>query len=89
MNDPIMPKTCTSDAALDTSGLNCPLPVLKTKKALAALRGGQRLHVIATDPGSQIDIPAFAAQTGHALAEEWREGDRFHFVLCKRPDGPG
>jgi tRNA 2-thiouridine synthesizing protein A len=72
------------DAELDTSGLNCPLPILKTKKALNALRSGQRLRVVATDPASRIDFAAYCAQTGHRLLVDRVEGERFVFVLQKK-----
>lgn len=72
------------DVELDTSGLDCPLPILKTKKALNSMLGGQLLHVIATDPASRVDFEAFCAQTGHALIEEREENGRFYFVLRKR-----
>ncbi|MGQ0658745.1 MAG: sulfurtransferase TusA family protein [Chromatiales bacterium] len=78
------PVATTCDVELDTSGLNCPLPVLKTKKALNNMRSGQLLHVIATDPASQIDFEAFCAQTGHTLVEERQEADKFYFVLRRK-----
>jgi tRNA 2-thiouridine synthesizing protein A len=62
------------DKELDTSGLNCPLPILKAKKALAELQAGQVLKVIATDPGSARDFQAFARQTGHELIAQETEG---------------
>lgn len=74
----------TVDAQLDTSGLNCPLPILKTKKALNSLQSGQRLRVIATDPASQIDFAAYCAQTGHHLVWEAAVGGQFIFILQKR-----
>ena len=71
------------DIELDASGLNCPLPILKTRKALATMTSGQRIHVIATDPGSVPDFEAYARQSGDVL-EESRAGDgEFHFVLVK------
>jgi len=71
------------DAELDTSGLHCPLPILKAKKALASLRSGQVLRVIATDPDSVRDFETFSRQLGHALLEAGEEGGRFHFLLRK------
>ena len=71
------------DVYLDTKGLNCPLPILKTKKALATMTSGQSIHVVATDSGAVADFRAFAVQTGHALAECWEDADEFHFVLRK------
>ena len=55
---------------LDTKGLNCPLPILKAKKALADMNSGELLRVIATDPGSMRDFQAFARQTGNELVEQ-------------------
>ncbi len=71
------------DRELDTSGLNCPLPILKTKKELVSMDSGQRLHVIATDPGSVPDFKAFSEQTGHALLSCEELENRYHFVLQK------
>lgn len=72
------------DAELDASGLNCPLPILKAKKALAALRGGQTLRIMATDPDSVKDFETFSRQLGHTLLEAREENGRFHFLLRKR-----
>jgi TusA-related sulfurtransferase len=55
---------------LDTRGLNCPLPILKAKKALADMVSGELLRVVSTDPGSNRDFQAFARQTGHELVEQ-------------------
>jgi tRNA 2-thiouridine synthesizing protein A len=74
------------DAELDASGLNCPLPILKAKKALAGLRGGQTLRVIATDADSVKDFETFSRQLGHALLEAREENERFYFLLRKRKD---
>ncbi|KAB2932076.1 MAG: sulfurtransferase TusA family protein [Candidatus Contendobacter sp.] len=74
------------DAELDASGLNCPLPILKAKKALASLRGGQVLRIVATDPESVRDFKVFSQQMGHTLLEAREEGGRFHFLLRKRQD---
>jgi tRNA 2-thiouridine synthesizing protein A len=71
------------DVELDTSGLNCPLPILRAKKALAAMRGGQVLHVIATDPGSVKDFEVFSRQTGNELLESREEADKFYFLMRK------
>ena len=68
---------------LDTSGLKCPLPVLKAKKALRALDAGERLHVTATDPNALNDFPAYCAETGHRLVEARAEGTKFLFVIEK------
>lgn len=69
---------------VDASGLNCPLPILKTKKALADMTSGQILRVISTDPGSVMDFEAFSRQTGNPLLQSTREGDNFVFVLQRR-----
>ena len=71
------------DNELDASGLNCPLPILRAKKALADMSGGQVLHIIATDPGSVKDFDAFAKQTGNELMESKEEGGKFYFLLKK------
>ncbi|MDY0746111.1 sulfurtransferase TusA family protein [Paucibacter sp. R3-3] len=69
---------------LDTRGLNCPLPILKAKKALAEMESGQLLKVVATDPGSTRDFQAFARQTGNELVEQSQAGDEFIHVLKRR-----
>ena len=69
---------------LDTRGLNCPLPILKAKKALAELSSGQVLKVVATDPGSVRDFQAFARQTGNELVEQSTVGDEFIHFLRRR-----
>lgn len=71
------------DLELDASGLNCPLPILRAKKALTELGSGQVLRIIATDPGSTKDFAAFAKQTGHALEESSEEAGKFYFLLRK------
>lgn len=71
------------DAELDASGLNCPLPILKAKKALAGLGSGQLLRVIATDPGSVNDFEAFSLQGRHQLLESREEGGKFYFLVRK------
>ncbi len=72
------------DKELDTRGLNCPLPILKAKKALADMETGQLLKVIATDPGSMRDFQAFARQTGNELVEQSTQADEFIHVLKRR-----
>ena len=72
------------DKEIDTSGLNCPLPILKAKKALTELQSGQTLKVIATDPGSWRDFEAFARQTGNELLLQEKGADNFVFVLKRR-----
>ncbi len=71
------------DQELDATGLNCPLPILRAKKALADMQSGQVLHIIATDPGSVKDFDAFAKQTGNELLESKEEGGKFYFLLKK------
>ena len=69
---------------LDTRGLNCPLPILKAKKALADMVSGELLRVVATDPGSMRDFQAFARQTGNELVEQSESGAEFVHVLRRR-----
>jgi TusA-related sulfurtransferase len=69
---------------IDTRGLNCPLPILRAKKALTELRSGQLLKVVATDPGSTRDFQAFARQTGNELVEQQTVGAEFIHVLRRR-----
>lgn len=73
-----------ADKELDTRGLNCPLPILKAKKALADMESGQLLKVFATDPGSMRDFQAFARQTGNELVEQATVADEFVHVLRRR-----
>ena len=69
---------------IDTRGLNCPLPILKAKKALSDMLSGQLLKVVATDPGSTRDFQAFAKQTGNDLVDQQTVGTDFIHVLRKR-----
>ena len=69
---------------LDTRGLNCPLPILKAKKALAEMASGELLRVVSTDPGSTRDFQAFARQTGNELVERGESEGAFWFVLRRR-----
>jgi tRNA 2-thiouridine synthesizing protein A len=69
---------------LDARGLNCPLPILKTKKALAEMTTGQILRVMATDPGSVRDFQAFAKQTGNELVQQSEENDVFTFFMKRK-----
>lgn len=66
---------------LDTRGLNCPLPVLKAKKALVGLSTGDTLEVLATDPGSVKDFEAFCRQTGNELLESNEDSGVFSFLI--------
>ncbi|MFD0669032.1 sulfurtransferase TusA family protein [Ramlibacter sp. MAHUQ-53] len=69
---------------IDTRGLNCPLPILKAKKALAEIESGQLLKVVATDAGSVRDFQAFARQTGNELVEQSTFGSEYIHVLRRR-----
>jgi tRNA 2-thiouridine synthesizing protein A len=72
------------DKELDTRGLNCPLPILKAKKALAELVSGQMLKIVSTDAGSVRDFQAFAKQTGNELVEQQAAGADFIHVMRRR-----
>jgi tRNA 2-thiouridine synthesizing protein A len=72
------------DTDLDARGLNCPLPILRAKKALSAMQSGQVLRILATDPGSVKDFQAFARQTGHTLLEHGENEREFEFFLRKK-----
>lgn len=72
------------DKELDTRGLNCPLPILKAKKALAEMASGQLLRVVSTDAGSTRDFQAFAKQTGNDLVEQQSAGSEFIHILKRR-----
>ena len=69
---------------LDTRGLNCPLPILKTKKMLSEMQTGEVLRVVSTDPGSMRDFQAFARQTGNELVEQTHAGSDFVHVIKRR-----
>ena len=73
-----------ADKEIDTRGLNCPLPILKAKKALAEMSTGQTLKVVATDPGSTRDFQAFAKQTGNELIGQETVNGEFIHVLRRR-----
>ena len=72
------------DKEIDTRGLNCPLPILKAKKALADMQSGQTLRVISTDAGSLRDFQAFCKQTGNDLVEQQTLGAEFVHILRRR-----
>ena len=72
------------DKELDTRGLNCPLPILKAKKALAEMTSGQLLRVVSTDPGSTRDFMAFAKQTGNELVEQQNVGGDYVHLMRRR-----
>lgn len=69
---------------LDATGLTCPLPVLKARKALIEMQPGDRLELISTDAASALDVPVFCHQAGHALLAERRDQDRWIFLIEKR-----
>ena len=72
------------DKEVDARGLNCPLPILKAKKALTEMQSGQILRVLATDAGSVPDFQAFAKQTGNELLEQQTVGDDFIHIMRRR-----
>jgi tRNA 2-thiouridine synthesizing protein A len=71
------------DAQVDATGLNCPMPILRAKKALTGLASGQVLKIIATDPGSVKDFEAFARQTGRQLLQSESVGELFTYLIRK------
>lgn len=79
MSEPI-----TVDQEVDASGLNCPLPILRAKKALTALESGKVLKVISTDPGSRRDFEAFSRQTGHELLKSEENDKSWNFFLKRK-----
>ena len=78
------PATMDVHKEIDTRGMNCPLPILKAKKALADMASGELLKVVATDPGSTRDFQAFARQTGHELVEQHEQAGELVHVLRRR-----
>lgn len=76
--------TVSHDKELDARGLNCPLPILRAKKALGELASGQVLRIIATDPGSVKDFEAFTKQTGNELLSSNDAGKEFTFLIRKK-----
>ena len=72
------------DKEVDCIGMICPLPVLRTKKALADMQSGQILKIKATDPGAQHDLPMFAKQTGNELVAIEEQDELFIFYLRRR-----
>jgi len=73
----------TSVTALDTSGLNCPLPIIKAKKEINTMESGQVLHIISTDPGAVKDFESFANQTGNELLKSEEKDSKFYFLMKK------
>lgn len=74
----------TFDKELDARGLNCPLPILRTKKVLNDMTGGQTLRIMATDPGAVKDFQAFAKQTGNELLESAEANGEYLFLIRKK-----
>jgi len=72
------------DKELDARGLNCPLPILRAKKALTELQSGQVLRIVATDPGAVKDFQAFAKQTGNELLSHAAQGKEFIFFMKRK-----
>ena len=72
------------DKTLDTKGLACPLPILKTKKVLSQMPKGAKLEVLATDPGSVPDFTAFCESTGNLMIEQSQDGGVYRFVIEHR-----
>ncbi len=79
-----MPDATAFDREVDARGLNCPLPILKAKKALAELGSGQVLKVVSTDPGSVRDFQAFARQTGNQMVGQSEADKVWTFFLQRR-----
>ena len=73
----------TADKVLDAKGLNCPLPILKAKKALKEVPDGGTLEILATDPGAVADFQAFSRTTGNELVEHSEEGGVYRFLIRK------
>ncbi len=73
--------TYQADQVLDCSGLSCPMPVIKTSKAIKTIEIGQILKMIATDPGSQADMEAWSRQTGNEMLASLKEGDKFVYFI--------
>jgi tRNA 2-thiouridine synthesizing protein A len=71
------------DAELDVRGLLCPLPVLRARKRLSAMKPGEILRILATDPAAAIDFPHYCAESGHTLLSTDRQGDVLVFVIQK------
>jgi tRNA 2-thiouridine synthesizing protein A len=79
-----MEQTLSIDREVDARGLNCPLPILRTKKALNDMKSGQVLRILATDPSALRDFQAFAKQTGDELLQHVEQDGVFSFLLRRR-----
>ena len=75
--------TIKADKTLDAKGLDCPMPLLKAKKAMEALESGQILEILGTDEGSKIDLPGWCERVGHAFLGVKEERDSFKFYIKK------
>jgi len=76
-----MVENITPDETLDCRGLSCPMPILKTKKAISKLKSGQILEVVSTDPGTRNDMPSFAKKSGHEYLGEKEDEGFIRFYL--------
>ncbi len=72
-----------ADVVVDAKGLQCPMPVIKLSQAVMKAQPGQTIELISTDRGSCSDVPAWAADMGHTLKEQFEEGNEYHFVLVR------
>ncbi|HEY2966914.1 MAG TPA: sulfurtransferase TusA family protein [Casimicrobiaceae bacterium] len=79
-----MEPTLSIDREVDARGLNCPLPILRTKKALNDMKSGQVVRILATDPSAVRDFQAFARQTGNELLQHVEQDGVFSFLLRRR-----
>jgi tRNA 2-thiouridine synthesizing protein A len=70
-----------ADKSIDAKGQNCPIPILKAKKAIGEVPVGGTLEILATDPGAVADFQAFTRQTGHALVEHSESGGVYRFLI--------
>jgi tRNA 2-thiouridine synthesizing protein A len=80
----MMVDNITADETLDAKGLSCPMPLLKTKKALSKLASGQILEIFGTDPGSKNDLPGWCEKEGHEFMGSKDEADFFVFYIKKK-----
>lgn len=80
---PIKSTNFEHDEELDVRGWDCPVPILRAIRVINRLSPGQILHVVATDPGSMVDFPAFANQSGNTLLEAIETNGEFHYLIKK------
>lgn len=76
-------ETIKADKILDAKGLDCPMPLLKAKKALETLEKGQILEILGTDPGSKVDLPGWCNRVGHDFLTVKEEADFYRFYIKK------